>query len=62
MLQCKEHWVLRYVSRERNQVVDCLTKMSSVKKDGMQITVSLLRELIDFLRQAKAASAFDHLA
>ncbi|MBA0790507.1 hypothetical protein Gohar_015151, partial [Gossypium harknessii] len=49
MLQCKEHWVLRHVPRERNQVVDRLAKISSVGKDGMQIITSVPRELINFL-------------
>ncbi|MBA0548440.1 hypothetical protein Golob_019542 [Gossypium lobatum] len=49
MLQCKEHWVLKHVPRERNQVVDRLAKMSSVGKDGMQIITSVPKELINFL-------------
>ncbi|KAK5834867.1 hypothetical protein PVK06_010546 [Gossypium arboreum] len=37
MLQCKKHWVLRHIPKERNQVIDCLAKIFSVGKDSMQI-------------------------
>ncbi|KAH1038154.1 hypothetical protein J1N35_039897 [Gossypium stocksii] len=60
MLQCKKHWVLRHILKERNQVTDRLTKVSSVGKDSMQIVTDVLKKLIDFLGQNKASSAFYH--
>ncbi|MBA0729930.1 hypothetical protein Golax_025451, partial [Gossypium laxum] len=38
MLQYKEHWIVRHVPREKNQVVDHLAKMSSVWIDELTWT------------------------
>ncbi|MBA0642030.1 hypothetical protein Goklo_026495 [Gossypium klotzschianum] len=37
MLQSKNHWVIRHVPRECNQVADLIAKMSYVGKEGMQV-------------------------
>ncbi|MBA0874214.1 hypothetical protein Goshw_013595, partial [Gossypium schwendimanii] len=42
-----EHWSLRYVSRKKNRVDDCLVKMSINKKEDLQVYDSMPREVLE---------------
>lgn len=50
MLQYQEKWIVRYAHRERNQVVDRLTKISSIWINDMQRITDAHKKLIDLLK------------
>ncbi|MBA0748699.1 hypothetical protein Gogos_002691, partial [Gossypium gossypioides] len=60
LLQDKDHWVLRHISREANHVVDQISKMAPTDLEGVQnLTTAPNLELIEILDSDKSSGAFD---